>query len=239
MAQKSTESESAVNDEAIAAAGSAASDTPEMTSEHRDEMASKLIERFAIWSGVAGLIPVPVVDVVTVGGLQLQMLRRLSQIYGVPFSENRGKALIASLAGSMIPATSGIGASNHRTIVSSSRLKRNCGIHEPAEKPRLLNLVLPKRPRGRRQPVLDSRGRMPAHRGVVTQAPQLSTGESEPHARIHYSHSFLRSHRIFRLRPPNGLYRDISSCACHHCSSGASCAATARPITPRRMGRGT
>jgi len=107
MAQKSTESESAPKDEAIAA-----TDMPEMTPEHRDEMASKLIERFAIWSGVAGLIPVPVVDVVTVGGLQLQMLRRLSQIYGVPFSENRGKALIASLAGSMIPATSGIGAAS-------------------------------------------------------------------------------------------------------------------------------
>jgi uncharacterized protein (DUF697 family) len=54
----------------------------------------------------------PVVDVVAVGGLQLQMLRRISQVYGVPFFENRGKALIASLAGSMIPATSGIGAAS-------------------------------------------------------------------------------------------------------------------------------
>lgn len=109
MAQKSTESEGAPKDEAIAAT--------ELTPEHRDEMASKLIERFAIWSGVAGLIPVPVVDVVTVGGIQLQMLRRLSQIYGVPFSENRGKALIASLAGSMIPATSGIGAASTLKVV--------------------------------------------------------------------------------------------------------------------------
>src|SRR5208282_6800361 len=37
---------------------------------------------------------------------------RISQIYEVPFFENRGKALIASLAGSMIPATSGIGAAS-------------------------------------------------------------------------------------------------------------------------------
>jgi uncharacterized protein (DUF697 family) len=84
----------------------------DMTPEQRDEMASKLIERFALWSGVAGLIPLPVIDAVTVGGLQIQMVRRLSQIYGVPFSENRGKALVASLAGSMIPATSGIGAAS-------------------------------------------------------------------------------------------------------------------------------
>jgi uncharacterized protein (DUF697 family) len=80
--------------------------------ESREELASKLVDRFAIWSGVAGLVPLPVVDVLAVGGLQLQMLRRLSQIYGVEFSENRGKALIAALAGCMIPATSGMGAAS-------------------------------------------------------------------------------------------------------------------------------
>jgi uncharacterized protein (DUF697 family) len=92
--------------------GSTTSSTVETTPEKRDELASKLVGRFAIWSGVAGLIPVPVVDVVAVGGLQLQMLRRISQIYDVPFFENRGKAVIASLAGSMIPATSGMGAAS-------------------------------------------------------------------------------------------------------------------------------
>lgn len=112
MAQKPTASESSEKGEAIAATSSTMSDTPEITPEHRDEMAAKLIERFAIWSGVAGLIPLPVIDAVAVGGLQIQMLRRLSQIYGVPFSDNRGKALIAGLAGSMIPATSGIGAAS-------------------------------------------------------------------------------------------------------------------------------
>jgi uncharacterized protein (DUF697 family) len=78
--------------------------------EPRDEMASKLVDRFAIWSGVAGLVPVPVIDLLAVGGLQLQMLRRLSQIYEVPFAENRGKALIAALTGALVPTTSGIGA---------------------------------------------------------------------------------------------------------------------------------
>jgi uncharacterized protein (DUF697 family) len=40
------------------------------------------------------------------------MLRRISRIFDVPFSENRGKALIASLAGTMIPASSGSGAAS-------------------------------------------------------------------------------------------------------------------------------
>lgn len=101
MADQATESVSSEKSEAIA-------ETPEQ----RAEAASKLVDKFAIWSGVAGLLPLPVVDTIAVGGLQLQMLRRISQIYGVAFSENSGKALIASTAGSMIPATSGIGAAS-------------------------------------------------------------------------------------------------------------------------------
>ena len=95
--------------------GSATSDVSDPA--QRNVLASKLVDRFSIWSGVAGLIPVPVVDVFAVGGVQLQMLNRLSQIYGVPFAENRGKALIASLAGSWIPATSGIGAASALKVV--------------------------------------------------------------------------------------------------------------------------
>jgi uncharacterized protein (DUF697 family) len=87
-------------------------ETVEVTPATRHEIATKLVDRFSLWGGVAGLIPVPVVDVLAVGGLQLQMLRRLSQIYEVPFSENSGKALIASLAGAMIPASSGVGAAS-------------------------------------------------------------------------------------------------------------------------------
>jgi uncharacterized protein (DUF697 family) len=64
-----------------------------------------LVDRFSLWSGAAGLIPLPFVDIVAVGGVQLEMLRRLSDIYGVPFIENRGKSIIASLAGSVLPAS--------------------------------------------------------------------------------------------------------------------------------------
>jgi uncharacterized protein (DUF697 family) len=77
----------------------------EMTDARRDEVASQLVDRLALWSGAAGLIPVPVVDLAAVGGVQLYMLRRLAEIYGVPFSENRGKSVLASLAGAAIPFT--------------------------------------------------------------------------------------------------------------------------------------
>jgi uncharacterized protein (DUF697 family) len=80
--------------------------------ERRRALAIKLVKRFSFWSGAAGLIPFPFVDLAAVGGVQIQMLRRLSQVFNVPFSENRGKALIASLAGALIPASSGIGAAS-------------------------------------------------------------------------------------------------------------------------------
>ena len=47
----------------------------------------------------------PLVDIAVVGGVQLQMLRRLSEIYAVPFTDNRAKSIIASLAGSVLPAS--------------------------------------------------------------------------------------------------------------------------------------
>jgi uncharacterized protein (DUF697 family) len=78
----------------------------------RRARAVKVVERASLWAGVAGLIPVPFVDLAAVGGVQIQMLRRISQIYDVPFSENRSKALIAGFAGTMIPASSGIGAAS-------------------------------------------------------------------------------------------------------------------------------
>src|SRR4051812_32956936 len=71
----------------------------------RDVLAEKLVDRFALWSGAAALIPLPLVDMVAVGGLQLRMLSRLSEIYGVPYSENRAKAIMASFAGTLIPAS--------------------------------------------------------------------------------------------------------------------------------------
>ena len=81
------------------------SGTTPMTDEQRDEAASQIVDRFSLWSGAAGLIPVPFVDIAAVGGLQLQMLRRISEVYGIPFSSNRGKSIIASLAGALIPAS--------------------------------------------------------------------------------------------------------------------------------------
>src|ERR1700730_17673698 len=86
--------------------------TPEVTPERRHEMAAHLVDRFALWSGAAGLIPVPVLDWVTVGGVQIQMVRRRSQIYEVVEAYQRGSALIAIRPRSMVPASSASGVAS-------------------------------------------------------------------------------------------------------------------------------
>ncbi|MFZ0066183.1 MAG: YcjF family protein [Pseudolabrys sp.] len=104
--------EGASHSAARQASSISAVDVTEIAAGDRKTRARKLVERFSLWSGVAGLLPVPVVDLAVVGGVQLQMLRRLSQIFDIPFSKNRGKAIMASFAGTIIPASTGLGVAS-------------------------------------------------------------------------------------------------------------------------------
>lgn len=71
--------------------------------------AAKVVDRYVLWSGAAGLIPLPFIDATVVSGVQLQMLRQVAAIYGIKFSDNLGKSMLATLIGSIVPLTSGMG----------------------------------------------------------------------------------------------------------------------------------
>ena len=75
----------------------------ETTDAARDERASRLVDRLSLYSGAAGLIPVPLVDMAAIGAVELFMLHRLSEIYEIPFSENRVESILTSLAVSYYP----------------------------------------------------------------------------------------------------------------------------------------
>ena len=96
----------------------------QLTDAQRDAAASELVDRLSLWSGAAGLLPIPLVDVAAVGGVQLYMLRKLSEIYGVPFPDNLGKSVIASLAGSVLPASTAVTT----TMTVGSMLKALPGV---------------------------------------------------------------------------------------------------------------
>jgi len=66
--------------------------------------ASRMIDRHMLAAAGVGIVPIPLVDLVGVAGVQLNMLRKLSDLYGVPFSANTGKNIIAALVGGAIPA---------------------------------------------------------------------------------------------------------------------------------------
>ncbi len=55
------------------------------------------------WSMGAGLVPLPVADLIGVSSVQLKMLAEISKIYEVPFQQSRGKAAIGSLLGFVFP----------------------------------------------------------------------------------------------------------------------------------------
>ncbi|MBD3305502.1 DUF697 domain-containing protein [candidate division KSB3 bacterium] len=65
----------------------------------RKHEAQKIIDHYMLWSAGTALIPVPFVDTAAFTAVELKMLKRLCEQYGLPFSKHRGKAFIASLIG--------------------------------------------------------------------------------------------------------------------------------------------
>ncbi len=70
----------------------------------KNQTVHEIVKNHMWYSMGAGLIPIPIVDLAAVGGVQLRMINELSKVYEVPFSENRGKAVLASLLGFLVPA---------------------------------------------------------------------------------------------------------------------------------------
>ncbi len=72
--------------------------TPEMR--RRLLEAEQIIQRNVLWTLGAGVVPVPVFDLLAVVGVQIKMLRELSALYDVPFNEGlTRKAILALLSG--------------------------------------------------------------------------------------------------------------------------------------------
>ncbi len=53
------------------------------------------ILRHHVWTAMGvGLIPVPLLDIPALFGVQLSLLRRLSNVYGIPFSKDAAKTVL-------------------------------------------------------------------------------------------------------------------------------------------------
>jgi uncharacterized protein (DUF697 family) len=67
---------------------------------NKTDDANAVIRNHMIWSMGAGLIPVPIVDLFAVSGIQLDMIRQLAKLYEIDFEQTKGKAYISALTGS-------------------------------------------------------------------------------------------------------------------------------------------
>lgn len=67
---------------------------------------NQIIRRHAMYAAAGGVVPVPLIEVLISGTVQLRMISQLCDTYGVPFSENAIKASIAALVGSVLPVSS-------------------------------------------------------------------------------------------------------------------------------------
>lgn len=75
--------------------------------EGREERLEKLSRNHVLASMGVGLIPLPLVDMVALMGIQLDMLRRIAAEYDIPFRQDVGKSIIMSLMGGFLPVTLG------------------------------------------------------------------------------------------------------------------------------------
>lgn len=80
--------------------------------------AEKAIKNHALYAAGGGLIPIPVLDFITVTGVQIDLVQNLCDIYNINFYRNQGKSVISALVGtslasigsSLIKAIPGVGS---------------------------------------------------------------------------------------------------------------------------------
>ena len=81
----------------------AAAQPPADAAAERRRRAVALVERYANWAAVGGVIPVPLANAAAITTLMVRMIKSLSTLYGVPFERNRTRAAVVGLMGGVLP----------------------------------------------------------------------------------------------------------------------------------------
>jgi uncharacterized protein (DUF697 family) len=78
----------------------------------RRALARRIVERHKNYAALGGLVPLPAANVASVAAVNLRMVKRLSELYGVPFERDRTRALIIALIAGAVPTGAGLAASS-------------------------------------------------------------------------------------------------------------------------------
>lgn len=65
--------------------------------EARSLQADAVIHRNVLWALGAGVVPIPIADVLAVSAVQVKLIKELSELYGLGFREDLAKKLVGSL----------------------------------------------------------------------------------------------------------------------------------------------
>ena len=78
-------------------------ETQETPEQEKEVSTEKTVRNHVIASMGVGLIPIPIVDLAGITGVQLNMLKKLADAYDIPFSQEMVKNILGSLVGGSIP----------------------------------------------------------------------------------------------------------------------------------------
>jgi len=76
--------------------------------------ANAIVRKYTYISAGVGVIPVPLIDLMALSGVQMCMIRNISALYNVAFKDDISKNIISSLVGSVAPV--GVGSVLIRAI---------------------------------------------------------------------------------------------------------------------------
>jgi uncharacterized protein (DUF697 family) len=76
--------------------------------DERRARALALVHRHAAYSAAGGIIPLPIANLASVTALIVHMVKRLSDLYNVPFERERARAMVIGLVGGVMPSGAAI-----------------------------------------------------------------------------------------------------------------------------------
>jgi len=98
--------------------------------EIRHQKVAEIISSSVKWSAAGGVVPVPYLDLLAIGAVQVQMVRKIAAAYAQDADEQNLKALITALLGTLAPAavSTGLLGSSVKLIPFSGTLIGSAGM---------------------------------------------------------------------------------------------------------------
>ncbi|MGJ8606165.1 MAG: YcjF family protein [Marivita sp.] len=79
--------------------------TEQVISNDVHAQAARVISSAVKWSAAAAIVPIPVVDLIALGAVQVKMVRDLAHVYGVDADSETLQSVVSALLGTLASAT--------------------------------------------------------------------------------------------------------------------------------------